>query len=422
MSRDPDNQLQSDEPQYRVYRGGKSTRSAADDPGSDRAARPRSAPDDPRLGGGRSANVGERPYRTYRSAPRGLLARLRAEDDVALSLADHERGGPPGDRPRRRFGRGRWTWKRGVAAIVLAIVSWLLLSLVLFLINASGNNGSVPASAQAELTSGGNMLTSANTVLILGTDQRPRTGPGSKEPGSNYNDAGSNSDSIMLWRIGGGVSRRLSIPRDTATDIPGVGLAKINAAYSAGGPALALKTIKQFTGLQINHLIIVNLAAFPQFIDDVGGITITTNRVCSVISGGTQKGGFTLNLSPGVHHLDGQQALVLARTRENRCNPAENDLTREARQQAILNGIKSQLFSFHTFLHLPWVASDAPGVLRTDMGGFTLLSMFAAAELGGSAPVQVLKPTGAETLPNGGAALTVTSGAVHRAVQKLLNG
>ena len=52
----------------------------------------------------------------------------------------------------------------------------------------------------------------------------------------------------MLWRIGGGTSRRLSIPRDTLVNIPGYGMQKINAAWAFGGPALALRSIKQFTG------------------------------------------------------------------------------------------------------------------------------------------------------------------------------
>jgi LCP family protein required for cell wall assembly len=266
------------------------------------------------------------------------------------------------------------------------------------------------------------MLTSTDTVLILGTDQRPRSGPGSKEPGSDYSDAGSNSDTIMLWRIGGGVSRRLSIPRDTVASIPGLGTAKINAAYSFGGPALAVKTIEQFTGIKFNHVIIVNLANFPKFIDAIGGITLKTDKVCSNISGGVSKGGFTLDLSAGTHHLTGEQALILARTRENSCNPSENDLTREMRQQQILNAIKSQLLSPGTFFRLPWAAWDAPRTLRTDMGGFTLLSLFAASELGGSAPVQILKPSGSVTLPDGGDGLTISPSEISSAVHTLIDG
>ena len=100
----------------------------------------------------------------------------------------------------------------------------------------------------------------------------------------------------MLWRIGGGTSRRLSIPRDTVANIPGHGQDKINAAYAYGGPALTIKTVEEFTGVKINHLIIVNLANFPKFIDAIGGVDVKTGRICSNISGGRKNGGFTLYL------------------------------------------------------------------------------------------------------------------------------
>ncbi len=347
------------------------------------------------------------------------MARLRGEDDLAVPGGD----GPsrPGTRRswRGRFFRGRITPLRALAYLIAAIVVWLALSLVLFLVSAQIETSKLSSNVSDALTSGGNMITSTDTVLILGTDQRPA---GSKEPGANTSDAGSRSDTIMLWRVGGGVSRRLSIPRDTVAEIPGHGVSKINAAYAYGGPALAIKTIEQFTGVQINHVIIVNLAAFPPFINAIGGVDVKTGRVCSEISGGAQNGGWTLNLQPGVHHLDGTQALVYARTRDNKCNPSDSDLTRVQHQQEILNAIKSKLLSPSAFFRLPWASWDAPKVLRTDMGGPTLLSMFAASEIGGSAPVQVLKPTGGETLPDGESALTVTPSAVHTAVNQLLNG
>ncbi len=371
-----------------------------------------------------AAAMQERPYKVYRAGPRGLRARLRGEEELVVpdrGRRDREPGsGRRGSRGSRAGWRvGRSTPRRVLKYLALLIGAWLLLSLVLFFVSAQIEQGNLPGSAKAALSSGPNMLTSADTVLILGTDQRPK---GSKEPGANTSDAGSNSDTIMLWRIGGGASRRLSIPRDTVAEIPGHGLAKINAGYALGGPGLAIKTIEQFTGTKINHLIVVNLAAFPKFIDAIGGVDVTTPRICSDISGGTKNGGFSLYLAPGNHHLNGRDALTLARTRENKCNPAENDLTRAHRQQQILNAIKSRLLSLSTFFHLPWASWDAPKVLRTDMGGPKLLSMFAASEIGGSAPVDVLKPTGAQALPGYGDALTVTPGAVRRAVAKLMNG
>jgi LCP family protein required for cell wall assembly len=366
-------------------------------------------------------NIEERPYKVYRAGPRGLKAFLRGEEQAELPGPSGPRRPRRGGREpgRRRLFRGPWSVRRVIKYVLVAILAWLALSLVLFIVSAQIETGNLPSSASDALSSGGNMLFSADNVLILGTDQRPT---GSKEPGANTQDAGSRSDTIMLWRIGGGTSRRLSIPRDTAVDIPGHGLNKINAAYALGGPALTIKTVEAFTGLKINHVIIVNLAAFPQFVDAIGGVDVTTGRVCADISGGTRNGGFSLYLSPGSHHLNGKQALVYARMRENKCNPADSDITRVQHQQQILNGIKGQLFSPLTFFRLPWASWDAPKVLRTDMGGPTLLTLFAASELGGSAPVQVLKPTGGEVLPGGGAALTVTPGGVQSAVAKLMNG
>jgi LCP family protein required for cell wall assembly len=412
------NRTSTEDPPYRVYGSGRSgeRESRSGDRGS----------------AGRPPEGGGVPYKTYRSLPRGLKSRLRGEDDLEISPG-RSGGGPrePGrgrGRPLRAGGGGYgqpW-WRRQLRPrrlilwVVGLIVFWVALSAVLFMISAQNNAGNLPAGATSQLTSAGPILTSANTVAILGLDNRPTTGADSKEPGANFSEKDANTDTIMLWRIGGGVSRRLSIPRDTLVNIPGLGQAKINAAWAYGGPGLALRVIKQFTGLQINHLIVVDLGNFPKFIDDIGGVTVKTPRICSSISGGAADGGFTLNLRPGTHHLTGAQAMVLARTRENACNPAYNDINREAMQQQILNGIKSQLFSVHAFLHLPWAAWDAPGVVQTDMGGLSLLQLFAASEIGGSAPTGLLHET--NSTYNGADVLIPSQRNVRSAVNKLMNG
>jgi LCP family protein required for cell wall assembly len=445
MSEDrPDRRRRSgqteDPPPYRVYRAG------AESPKSDPRGRASSPPDDPaQPGERRRPDRGERPYTVYRSAPRGLMQRLRGEDGPAERVSQGSGGGRGGGGGRRggggrdewaaadgaqprkvRWWRKRWTPFRVLRWVVGLIVCWLLLSAVLFFVSAQTRSGNLPAGAKSQLAGGSTMLFSPETVVILGLDNRPTSGAGSKEGGltaSQTSEKSANTDTIMLWRIGGGVSRRLSIPRDTLVNIPGCGEQKINAAWSCGGPALTLKVIKQFTGIStINHLIVIDLANFPKFINDIGGVNVRTGRICSNISGGAANGGFTLNLKPGVHHLNGEQALVLARTRENSCNAAYDDLNREAAQQQILDSIKSQLFTVHTFLHLPWAAWDAPGVIQTDMGGSTLMQLFISSEIGGSAPADVLKPTGSETLSDGEDALVSTPADVRAHVRKLMTG
>ena len=171
--------------------------------------------------------------------------------------------------------------------------------------------------AEAQLAGAGYPLVSANTILVLGSDQRPK---GSKEPGANSGP--SRSDSIMLMRVGGGHSAKLSILRDTVVPIPGHGMDKINAAYAYGGAALSIKTIKDWLGIPINHVVEINFQNFPDLIDSMGGIDYSGGCVVSKINGGSRNGGYTLRLRKGTHHINGKQALALARTRHNLCNAA----------------------------------------------------------------------------------------------------
>ena len=355
------------------------------------------------------------PYTIYRSRPR-----LFGRDRVDGSPLDELRGG--GDQgPRRRRGlrlpHGRWTVGRVVKVVLLAIVGWLLLSFVLFLISAQIEQDKVSSEAETQLAGAGYPLVSANTILVLGSDQRPK---GSKEPGANSGP--SRSDSIMLMRVGGGHSAKLSILRDTVVPIPGHGMDKINAAYAYGGAALSIKTIKDWLGIPINHVVEINFQNFPDLIDSMGGIDYSGGCVVSKINGGSRNGGYTLRLRKGTHHINGKQALALARTRHNLCNAREDDRTRAARQQKIFAAMKSRLTSPGAFIRLPWVAWNAPKTLRSDMSGPTLAGLFGGLAIGGSPPTRVLKPTGAVTTASGGAGLLVSDAEKRAAVQRFLSG
>jgi LCP family protein required for cell wall assembly len=348
-------------------------------------------------------------YKVYRARPR-LLSRGGRDGD---SLLDELRGAPPGTPPKRRK---RITAGRVVKWLAIALAGWLLLSLVLFLISATLQQDAVPDTAEAALSGGGIGLTSPQTTLVLGSDRRS---PGTREPGATVSGP-SRSDSIMLLRFGGGHSAKLSIPRDTVVDIPGHGRDKINAAYAIGGPALTIRTIEQYLGIDIDHVFLVNFANFPALIDAMGGIDYTGGCVVSRINGGFKNGGYTLRLKRGTTHIDGRQALALARTRENLCNRREDDRTRARRQQKILSAMKSRVFSLHGFLRLPLISWNVPKSVQSDMGGPRLLGYALGLAFNGNAPTRVLKPDAPETLPDGGAGLHVSDTERQTEVQRFL--
>jgi len=310
------------------------------------------------------------------------------------------------------------TPKRVILGLLGLIACWLVFSLMLFLISSHFERTSLPGNVASVLDPAGYPLTSANNILVLGSDRRQKN---SKEPGAETTGFG-RSDTIMLIRTGGTHAARLSIPRDTVIEIPGHGLQKVNAAHELGGPAESVAVIKNWLGIPINHVVEVNFENFPALIDAMGGVTYTGGCIVSYLDGGFSRGGYTLRLPAGSHHLDGKQALALARTRENHCAPGETDIQREEHQQALFTDMKSQLLSPSSFLRLPLIAWNAPPAIISDMSGAELLGMFAALAVSGTPPTRVLEPTGQITLPSGEEGLTISESARRVDVARFMAG
>ncbi|MBA2439085.1 MAG: LCP family protein [Thermoleophilaceae bacterium] len=291
-----------------------------------------------------------------------------------------------------------------------AAFAWISLSLVLFIVSAQLQKG-VSEAADSALAGGGNMLT-GSTVLVLGSDRRAgdsidksQTGPG-------------RADSILLLHAAFGSVRKLSIPRDSAADIPGHGAQKINAAYALGGAALTIKTVERFlgNGLEVNHVVEVDFADFPELIDALGGITVNNrSRICSPPFDNFFKG---YRLGKGEQQLDGERALGFARVRKNTCAPAEDDRDRAARQQEVLTGIRGKLLSGGTFLRLPWVSWQAPKTIESDMGSAGLFGLFTDLITGNSKESSVLRFSCGGCGPSGAA--LVADSERRAAVKKLL--
>jgi LCP family protein required for cell wall assembly len=393
-----------EEPKYTVYRS-RPRLFGRKDSGDGRTAagmqelRER-APDAPRSP---QAPDGRVEYTKHGGGPRLRLPRL----------GGHRRPGVPGKGLVAGITLGRV-----VKWIALAAVAWVALSLLLFLVSAQLQRENTTDAARTALDDAGYPLTSANTILVLGSDARTE---GTAEPGSTIGGP-SRADSILLMRVGGGKAARLSIPRDTVVDIPGHGQAKINAAYAIGGPSLMIETVKQYLGIEVNHIVEVNFENFPAFIDALGGVDVKTGCVVSKINGGKANGGQTLRLERGENHLSGREALALARTRTNLCNPAENDLTRVRRQQQILSAIKGRLLGPQAFLRLPWVSWAAPKAIKSDMAGPALLGVFGSVATKGNPPTRILRPSGGITLPDGGSGLVVDEATKVREVRAFLRG
>ena len=172
------------------------------------------------------------------------------------------------------------------------------------------------------------------------------------------------SDSIMLVRTDPSHHRiaYLSIPRDLLrADSRASATQKINAAFQIGGPALAIRTIREFTGLQIDHVMVVDFANFKDLIDAARRDRRQRARAdpleplrLPLRPAGALRRVAGLALQKGTQHMNGERALIYSRIRENMLNPRETDLTRGARQQDVMQAVDPKLTSLGVLLQLPF--------------------------------------------------------------------
>jgi LCP family protein required for cell wall assembly len=372
-------------PEYTVYgRGGRSAQKRS------APARKKPEPD----------KGGKRPYTVYRSRPS-----LRDRFSKKKSGLEGIRRDSGGGGIRGFFGRltgGKRPWLRW---ILIFAVGWFLLSFIAFAISAQIQKGKLPQSAKDALKGGPAVLAGQN-ILILGGDRRGKT---QHNANGTEGQGPPRADTIMVVHASLTSFHKLSIPRDSYAAIPNCGSQKINASLACntqspnGNPAETIKTVENFLGIDINHIVIVDFDGFAEFINTLGGVTINvpdTNGkkdgavVCGDVDGGKKQGGVSLKLPPGETTLEGDKALAYARIRHNNCDPSEDDRDRAARQQEVLNAIKDRLTSItrfpYNFIKGPFIGWDAPKAFISDMGGFTLPQVAIAAIIGGSGETNVL--------------------------------
>ena len=140
-----------------------------------------------------------------------------------------------------------------------------------------------------------------------------------------------------------------SFQRDTYVYIPGYGNNKINAAYTYGGPKLTIETIEANFGIKVDRYAVVDFDSFIDIIDTLHGIDmeVTADEIAYInyqmYKNGQSDEWSTIKDSPGIVHLNGQEALWYARNRgltkgedDNEIGLDGDDWDRTSRQRKLL--------------------------------------------------------------------------------------
>ena len=177
-------------------------------------------------------------------------------------------------------------------------------------------------------------------VLLIGSDTRKGTALYTGKA-TDHAQVDQHSDVMTLMRIDPKNYKvsLLSIPRDTVIE---EGEGKINSALVDNDPEEVVDAVERLTGLRADYYMMTTFATFADLIDAMGGIDVDVPLDIKVDDPAT---GTSISLKKGENqHLDGAQALALARARHEY---GENqDVIRQANVRAIEAAIIKRVLDF----------------------------------------------------------------------------
>jgi len=227
--------------------------------------------------------------------------------------------------------------------------------------------------------------------------------------GGYENDAPYLTDSVMAVSIDPNSNRVVlaSTPRDlvvrmTLQSPPTRTWAnKINAAYEVpytnviccvakaytgrnGGGYAAEHEVSKITGLTFDRFIAVDFVAFRDMVNALGGVDVCLTTALDDTSYPDYTGGYhPIHFRAGCQHLNGEQALEVARSRHAIQAAQSSDFGRARRQQDIMEAIKKKTTSVNGFSKAPQLLNALQKNITTDM---TLSDMKAIYDWGKNLP------------------------------------
>ncbi len=201
-------------------------------------------------------------------------------------------------------------------------------------------------------------------MLLIGSDRR-----------SDGSVEGARSDTNIVARVDPQRNQvtMVSIPRDTKIELENYGTNKFNAALNFGGAGLVITEAEKLLGVDISHYAEVNFDDLVELVDAVGGVDVEVSEtIDDADADRTRSDYYTADIviEEGLQHLDGEQALVFARSRAY----ADGDFTRTANQRQLIEAIVDKVLKMNV-ADLPKVIEAASKCVTTDLSVQDILGL-----------------------------------------------
>lgn len=203
-------------------------------------------------------------------------------------------------------------------------------------------------------------------MLLLGTDKSEMR----EENGET--DGVYRTDSMMLARIDPKQVKvtLISLQRDTLVNMGMYGENKLNAAYVFGGAPYTIEVVEELAGVDLSHYAEISFDGFRDMVDAVGGVEVDVPiEIDDDDAGG--------HLDPGYQTINGEQALILCRSRHAYDSYGKGDEYRAANQRMVLSALAKKALQ-SDLPTLVKVVSALSQYVTTDLSLNDILSIAAA--------------------------------------------
>jgi LCP family protein required for cell wall assembly len=286
-------------------------------------------------------------------------------DDTAASRTDLGRANAAEGYAAKRKKRTR---KKGLVIALVVVLVVLLGGAGAAWAYFSGINAKLNAGVTDDLL---NSLSDTEAdepfyMLLLGVDKSTDRA-NSAEYGES--DSAYRSDSMMLARIDPQNKQvtLVSLHRDTLMDFGEHGKQKLNAAYSIGGPSYVVEVVSKLAGVPITHYAEIDFDQFVSVVDTLGGIEVNVPRaIDDELAGGS--------VPAGEQTLNGEQALILCRSRHSFDDVGDGDVYRAANQRMVIAAIAKKILSSDVATMTASIDTCADAV-TTDMSLSDIMSL-----------------------------------------------
>lgn len=192
------------------------------------------------------------------------------------------------------------------------------------------------------------------TFLMMGVDAK-----------DGESTKGQRTDTLMLCKYVADTNKLaiLSIPRDTLVDIPGYGEDKINHAHAYGGPELAVESVNELLGTDVEYYVRIDYDVVKDVVDAIDGVDINV-PIDMYYEDPWADPPLVIDLKQGEQTLDGKESLQFLRFRSGY---ATQDLGRIESQQAFIKSVIKKAQNPKYLIKIPSVFKSTRENIETNI-------------------------------------------------------